>query len=436
MSRTDTDVTRTVINQPTGSHVVEIAPRSFNSNGSVNASVWKIVTDSFAPNTITLSQTKRVGSVTPGFNSPLRPRILPPLAFYFKQETWGPAPYSVREYRPSINGDTPINSITFSPHARVLSLQYFGENSASFKAAQRAQCIVKLRNKLKDQSINAAQAVAERKQTAQTVISAATSIAKAYSSVRKGDLTGAAKALGVKVSKRAKRRNAINPDQSSAASNAWLGLNYGWMPLLNDVYGAAEALAKSHDNRVIRKASQSTVRSWQKEENLVFPEGLSSASVGKRTETYSVNSKWSYRVTVYYSISSPPTATLAQLGITNPALLAWELLPLSFVVDWFLPIGNWLSSLDATLGLTFLNGHSTEVTNYNSTYNLYSYTTRKSTPEWWFSTFGDGSYQKVEVSRSVLGDFPASPPLPSFKNPLSTSHITSAMALLRQSFKR
>jgi hypothetical protein len=42
---------------------------------------------------------------------------------------------------------------------------------------------------------------------------------------------------------------------------------------------------------------------------------------------------------------------LSQLGITNPALLVWELIPYSFVIDWLIPVGDFLSSLDALVGV-------------------------------------------------------------------------------------
>ena len=35
---------------------------------------------------------------------------------------------------------------------------------------------------------------------------------------------------------------------------------------------------------------------------------------------------------------------------------AWELTTLSFVIDWFLPIGNFLAGLTAPLGTTFARG--------------------------------------------------------------------------------
>jgi hypothetical protein len=55
-----------------------------------------------------------------------------------------------------------------------------------------------------------------------------------------------------------------------------------------------------------------------------------------------------------YKISDPTMKQVSQFGITNPLLLAWELIPYSFVVDWLFPVGRFLSSLDALNGISDL----------------------------------------------------------------------------------
>jgi hypothetical protein len=38
------------------------------------------------------------------------------------------------------------------------------------------------------------------------------------------------------------------------------------------------------------------------------------------------------------------------LGLINPAVVAWELVPFSFLVDWFIPVGKFLDSWTDQLG--------------------------------------------------------------------------------------
>jgi hypothetical protein len=42
-------------------------------------------------------------------------------------------------------------------------------------------------------------------------------------------------------------------------------------------------------------------------------------------------------------------AILYSLGVTKPLSIIWEAIPFSFVVDWFVRVGDWLSSLEDTL---------------------------------------------------------------------------------------
>jgi hypothetical protein len=50
---------------------------------------------------------------------------------------------------------------------------------------------------------------------------------------------------------------------------------------------------------------------------------------------------------------------MGQLGLTNPASMAWAALPYSFVVDWLLPVGTMLGALSAPVGLKFQTGYTT-----------------------------------------------------------------------------
>jgi hypothetical protein len=49
-------------------------------------------------------------------------------------------------------------------------------------------------------------------------------------------------------------------------------------------------------------------------------------------------------------VSNPNTALANQMGFINPAAVAWELVPFSFLVDWFLPVGDFLNSFTDLLG--------------------------------------------------------------------------------------
>jgi hypothetical protein len=258
-------------------------------------------------------------------------------------------------------------------------------------------------------------------------------VAKALHSLKRGSFANAARDLGVLPKKRAGRRfnSQFAVDQGKAIGNAWLELQYGWKPLLSDVYGSMETLAKittaGNPNTIYQKGSGSSRRTV---ESTTTQNYLTSGESGVDKCIRYTKSYVSVRMGVLYSRSSPVLSSLASVGITNPILLGWELLPYSFVVDWFLPIGNYLESLDATLGLTFNSGYITTFTKWTA---HTSKDTNKSYQSGYTRQFAWAveDYEQVSVQRVVLAGFP-SMPFPRFKNPISTSHVSSAMALLLQ----
>jgi hypothetical protein len=267
------------------------------------------------------------------------------------------------------------------------------------------------------------------------VASAATRIAGAGLALKRGQFAKAAQKLGVIPKKRAGRRfNRDYPvDQAKAVGNAWLELQYGWKPLMNDVYGSVEALAKAKvgTNAIFIKR---TGRSTRLESAGSRTNYLGSSERGTDTLTLSTEQNFTTRMGVTFAVSSPRVNDMKQIGLTNPLLIAWEIVPFSFVADWFLPVGNYLNSLDATLGLSFQDGYISTRFQYNgSALRL----TASSDSSGYRNTFAyDESYRRHdEFKRTTLGGFPSAP-FPSFKNPVSTSHVASAMALLLQTFKR
>ena len=412
------------------------------------AGYWTDRTIEYSPQTSDLGN--RTHTVTPGYFSKGR-NWLYPLgydAFYVIQSASGISREADTNIRYA-SGGTPVwyyqsDSTTWSENDYQFAFAANPTWDTSLANELRSKASQKVLDKLKDSSINVAVAFAEREQTLRTVTSTAKAIADTLRNLRNGNFVGAARALGVTPAKRARRRfnkayeGAVSPDGlANAVTKGWLGLQYGWKPLLQDTYGAAEHLAKvnlrgENPNTIIASASgkgsrlfKSTTRS-----NFVIAPGF----VGEDYLIQNLDASLSITTKVYYSMSSPTVHDLSSLGITNPALVAWELVPYSFVVDWFLPIGNWLSALDATNGLTFLSGYSTSYQTYRPTtqaiQNL-TYPGRPGTVRFrWFTA----SQRQSWTTRTVLSGFPAAP-MPRFKNPLSFSHMMSAMSLLKQ-FKR
>lgn len=316
-----------------------------------------------------------------------------------KSVTWGHLPFWN-------NGRTPIITDSFSSAERT-------------KLDDQLRTEVRLA--MKDQKVNLAVAAAEWNKTADMVAQTATAIYSAYRDLRQGNLAGAARHLGVTAPKRARRRfnRSYARNQQDALASGWLELQYGWKPLLSDVYGAAEQAAKL--SMPILEGRVQKSKTLEKSSSRTFKVGGDSTTYDHLdTRTSSLTIKY----TVHYVVNSRLTSTVAAVGLTNPLAVAWELVPFSFVVDWFLPIGDTLASLDATVGLSFKMGCVT-------VFEKQDIEIRRSGGSGGNNEISSWATKFLECQRTVLTDFP-SPAIPRFKNPFSVSHALSAISLLNQ----
>lgn len=234
----------------------------------------------------------------------------------------------------------------------------------------------------RESTFNLGIALAESRETIGLIAYTATRIASSFKALRKGRIHDAFSALGISDNKRLPykvrgfessnittrqfkraltRRSLKAKNRLKFASNAWLEMRYGWTPLIYDVYGGAESIAKLlHDNR-----EDVTLSAFYKISEQLVPSSSNFVGSGFGTHIF--------RYDCAFQISNPKLRNTSSLGLTNPALIAWELVPFSFVFDWFLPVGNWLENLKALEGLSFQSGTKTEFYNYFYSYGTKSY---------------------------------------------------------------
>jgi len=286
---------------------------------------------------------------------------------------------------------------------------------------------------LKDQKVNLVQAYAERHQTARLFNSSIKRMAKAILLLRAGNLTEAARVLGVKASSKmqASFRLAFQKDHRKAVANMWLELQYGWFPLIKDVQGLIELSAQ----KVFREVRNKVTKTATRTEN---SHGVSSEFSEEAFHLVSsVTRKMTIKYVIYYS-TSQGIHTLSQVGALNLLYLGWELTPFSFVADWAIPIGNYLNSLDATSGLTFEKGCKTTVDRITTTKRTQMSRVRYQNQGTGtlLSVSGDAVYteESVNIQRRKLTSLP-DVSFPTFKSPFSTIHIANALALLQQSLR-
>lgn len=293
----------------------------------------------------------------------------------------------------------------------------------------------KLLASLKDSKINVALALGERKQTADLVGKTVMRFVNVVRLLRKGAWNRAATQLGLKPFSKGQRRRFnkmrrldLSAGTMTAVSSSWLELQYGWKPLIQDVYGAVELLRTREETvrPLFKVEGRASSRDYKKVWSSIPSFGGTRTAIGK--------GRSSSRYVVVCSTDSSAQTLSANLGLTNPALLAWELVPFSFVCDWFLPIGQYLENLDASFGYQFHSGTYSKVVELNSSeeFVLPGAPFNKVYQYWGRSK---GSWYYLSYTREVLTAFP-SPRLPRFKNPVSLTHALNAIALLYAVFGR
>jgi hypothetical protein len=141
------------------------------------------------------------------------------------------------------------------------------------------------------------------------------------------------------------------------------------------------------------------------------------------------------RFVMRFRTDSHLKAYAAQTGFTNPLNLAWEILPFSFVLDWFLPIGPYLETLSAFDGLVLVDGSKTEFMKQDVTLVVrLSEVVMSSQPWRKMSESAFYSRDTVKHTRTKLTEWPKMR-FPSLKNGVSITHAANALALLTAAFK-
>lgn len=200
-----------------------------------------------------------------------------------------------------------------------------------------------------------AENVAQVNQSVSTIAARCTQLLHFTNAVRRGRLGDAARIL------RTPEPKVRHPIKESG--NQWLEYHLGIAPLVQDVYNAIDILQnplKNHKLRVRVTAG----------EGVTLSRTTSSQpwAVGLREEKL----EWlkvQYEAEV--AVSNPNLYLANTLGVVNPAVFAWQMIPLSFVLDWFVNVEQFLGTATDLFGLT-IQRSSTAFMYRSSYYELWN----------------------------------------------------------------
>lgn len=272
-------------------------------------------------------------------------------------------------------------------------------------------------NKLKDQKVNAALFFAEGGKTANLIAEKLSQLADAVRHFKRR-----------MTSKDWWKYYLTSPDKlSKRAAQEVLAFQYGIRPLVGDICGAIDHFTggpRVPRVFVIGKATTSS-------SSLVSVNATNPLHIGPQAK-YAWDVVTRCKVRLDYEMDNPNLATAEQLGISGVPELLWELVPYSFVIDWLVPVGEWLSALSADRGFSFIAGSCSLEEKAHAQcirviFNSHPYVSNLS------GKIDPGSTSAFRFHRTVYVNSPI-PALP-IKNPISVEHTINAIALIRNMFR-
>lgn len=302
-----------------------------------------------------------------------------------------------------------------SPATYHCDCSAFGQGILSWSANDELALQGKLIEKIRGHNFNLAVSAAEGREAVSLLVNAAGSLSKSVRNLRKGDVGGALRALGRSPSGVVKHRKPLNDKD---ISSTWLSIQYGWVPLLSDVFEsfkAYEALTASARINTIR------VRH----------------TVDKKYNSSTSPGNWSCQGNSKYSktlkaVLRENISTARSLGLTNPAAVVWEKIPFSFVADWFIPIGDYVEALDVIPKLNATITRSSKLSNTGSNPSL------TAAGKLMYSDVGFNHYRTdiVSTREANVSLVVPTPNFNSVSDAISGKRMWNALALIHQVFMK
>jgi hypothetical protein len=141
------------------------------------------------------------------------------------------------------------------------------------------------------------------------------------------------------------KRTTKGVDISKIISEVWLEMRYGWRPLLFDIADINEAIRRLQmgveDPLQRAYASDSSMSS----DSRTFTEKrmlIGAANADFNSCSCSVRSTTSVEYKLHASVGLQ--VTTRETTLADPVVTAWELVPFSFILDWFITIGDMLAA--------------------------------------------------------------------------------------------
>lgn len=201
---------------------------------------------------------------------------------------------------------------------------------------------------------------------------------------------------------------------AEAVASGRLETRYGWTPMLLDYDTALREgirfVEKDYQKRYVARASERVGQKVSKYFDV--PYSGSSALRVKGNARRQFDARVSSGLIYEYVSHAPSDVFMRTLGLNGRDLLPtlWELVPLSFVVDWFTNVGRWINAVTPNPDVRILGLWTTSVVHETLDWDPGTWTcTQLGTTNG--GTYGGASQQRVLINRWTNPALPLHPSL-------------------------
>jgi len=224
---------------------------------------------------------------------------------------------------------------------------YLGNSShvVPYSNMARNKAYSKFKDKVLGDTAELGVFIAEGRQSYGMIANRATGLYRSYRQLRRGNFRGFLKELSVNPKRKHSSKTRAFAHE---VSGLWLEYWFGWSPAVNDMFAAVEQLNRTLSTERLHGVGMS----W-------LPERSERVGATSAVRNSTCKGKLYVKTGATCRLVNPDAALSASLGLANPLSIAWELVPFSFVVDWFTKFGNVLNAKTDFLGIELSDAYTT-----------------------------------------------------------------------------
>jgi hypothetical protein len=208
----------------------------------------------------------------------------------------------------------------------------------------RNQAAMRAYAKFRDKAYETAEMglfIAERKEAINLVTGRLSQLELGMEHLLNGRFQSFLRTYNVKPKRKHRKVKWNRPQQ---AASLWLEYWLGWAPMIADIFAAIDVLQSDYpkDLKVVETSviRDSRKGSWGVWSNPGFDAGDFDLAAIARVKYQAV-----------MSVTNPALFRANQLGLINPVGIAFELIPLSFILNWFVNVQDFIGSFTDWVGL-------------------------------------------------------------------------------------